>query len=205
MSSISFWAATLNSALLLKVRFPIDCCPHDAICSADFKGFDREASRGGTTMSIRRGLLRGLSAFLICCVCLGCETAHYVVRKPDSGCVAIPEDTPELRAKAEKLMHDQFPGGYVIDDVRVVPIGRPYRTVVQVGPVAEVQTHQPHEVLLTYHAGQPAPAIPVQEGAPVARVASPPAPLAPPTVQPASLTVPSALPSGLPPQPIPVN
>ena len=61
-----------------------------------------------------------------------------MVRHPNDGVVAIPEDTPENRAKAEKLMHEHLPDGYVIDDVRVVPVGRPYHTVVQFGPVAEV-------------------------------------------------------------------
>jgi hypothetical protein len=122
------------------------------------------------------GLVAGLLG------CPGCETAHYVVRNPSGGVVAIPEDTPELRAKAEKLMHEQFPGGYVIDDVRVVAVGRPH--------------HLHDEVMLSYHAGVPTPA-----GAPVVAVA-PPGPVVVPHVQPASLT---EQPGGLPPQPIPVS
>jgi hypothetical protein len=152
-------------------------------------------------MSAARGLRLGLFAVLSSCACLGCESAHYVLRGPDSGVVAIPEDTPELRAKAEKLMHDQFPGGYVIDDVRVVPLGRQYHTITQVGPFAEVETHQRHEVMMYYHAGQPAPAVPV--GTPV--VASPPNPRVASPVQPASATVQPGPSDGLPPQPVPVN
>src|SRR5438105_1771452 len=109
---------------------------------------------------LRRGLLATLGLVTLGIGCLGCETAHYVVRGPNTGVVAIPEDTPELRAKAEKLMHDQFPAGYAIDEVRVVPVGHPYHTVVQVGPVAEVRTHQNHEVMLYYHSGEAAPVVP---------------------------------------------
>jgi hypothetical protein len=144
---------------------------------------------------LRRVTLLGLAAGLI--GCLGCESAHYVIRNPDQGVVAIPHDTPELRAKAEKLMHEQFPGGYVIDDVRVVWVGRPH--------------HEREEVMLYYHAGAPTPA-----GPPVASVARPPAPVVMPHVQPAALAAqPAALPvqpaalaaqpGDLPPQPIPVN
>src|SRR5271156_3621402 len=101
--------------------------------------------------------------------CLGCASAHYVTRYPDRGVVAIPEDTPELRAKAEKLMHQQFPGGYVIDDVLAVGVGRPY--------------HQHQEVMMYYHAGPP-----TSPGAPVASVSAPQGPPVVPHVQPASLT-----------------
>jgi hypothetical protein len=146
---------------------------------------------------LRRGLLAVLSASAFC---LGCETAHYALRGPDSGVVAIPEDSPEMRAKAEKLMREQFPGGYVLDEVRVVPVGRPYHTVTRVGPFAEVERHQQHEVLMYYHAGHLAPAVPM--AAAVVKIASPPSPPAASPVQPASLTVPSG---GLPPQPIPVD
>src|SRR6516165_11111981 len=117
-------------------------------------------------MSAARGLCLCLFAVLSVCACLGCESAHYVLRAPDHGVVAIPEDTPELRAKAEKLMHDHFPGGYVIDDVRLVALGRPYHTITQVGPFAEVETHQRHEVMLSYHAGLPIATLPVQAGPP---------------------------------------
>ena len=137
--------------------------------------------------------------------CLGCESAHYVLRSPDSGVVAIPADTPELRAKAEKLMHDQFPAGYVLDDVRVVAVGLPYRTVVQVGPIAEVKDHQRHEVMLYYHSGQAAPAPLVSVGTPVAKGAVPPSPVGAASVQPVSQTVQPALPDGLPPQPVAVR
>jgi hypothetical protein len=146
---------------------------------------------------LRRDLLALLAGSVFC---LGCESAHYVLRGPDNGVVAIPVDTPEMRAKAEKLMHEQFPAGYVLDEVRVVAVGRPYHTVTRVGPFAEVERHQQHEVLMYYHAGQLAPAVPM--AAPVVKIASPPSSAAAPPVQPASLTVPSG---GLPPQPIPVN
>jgi hypothetical protein len=115
--------------------------------------------------------------------CTGCESAHYVMRNPDRGIVGIPEDTPALRAKAEKLMHEQFPGGYVIDDVSVVVYGH----------------HHGQEVVLSYHAaGAPAPA----GGAPVVPVAASSNPYVVPHVQPAVLTQQQ---SDLPPQPIPVN
>jgi hypothetical protein len=163
----------------------------------------------------RRGkwAILGLAAGLM--GCLGCESAHYVVRGPDSGVVAIPSDTPELRAKAEKLMHEQFPAGYVLDDVRVVAIGHPYETVTQIGPFAEVQHHQRHEVMLYYHSGQGGPAVPVvapviaaaptRMAPPIVVASPPPAPPVAQTVQPVSLTVQQPLPDGLPPQPVPVK
>jgi hypothetical protein len=154
-------------------------------------------------MSAVRGLRLGWFAVLSGCACLGCETAHYVLRAPDHGVVSIPEDTPELRAKAEKLMHDQFPAGYVIDDVRLVAVGRPYRTITQVGPFAEVETHQRHQVMLYYHAGQLPPAVPVRVGTPV--VASPANAPVTPGVQPASATVRPGPSDGLPSQPVPVS
>ena len=156
---------------------------------------------GETVMSTVRKLrlswvaLSGLVAGFIGCP--GCQSAYYVIRNPDRGVVSIPEDTPELRAKAEKLMHEQFPGGYVVDDVRVVAIGRP--------------RHMHDEVMLYYHAG-----VPTMAGAPVVPAAVPPGAAVVPHVQPASLTgQPNALPAqpgslpaqqgGLPPQPIPVD
>jgi hypothetical protein len=158
---------------------------------------------GKRTMSAAVGLRLGLFVVLGGCACLGCESAHYVVRGPDRGVVAIPVDTPELRAKAERLMHDQFPGGYVIDDVRVVPLGAPYRTVTRVGPVAEIETHQRHEVMLYYHAGLPAPAVPLAAATPAIGVPSSPAVMS--AVQPVSLPAQPRPPDGLPPQPIPVS
>jgi hypothetical protein len=132
-------------------------------------------------LRLNRIALLGLCAAFVCC--WGCEHAHYVVRNPDSGVVAIPEDTPELRAKAEKLMRQQFPGGFVLDDVRVVAVGGP---------------HRPHEeVMLYYHAGTATSA-----GGPVAVVGAPPGTIVMPHVQPASLT---SQPSDLPPQPVPVS
>jgi hypothetical protein len=154
-------------------------------------------------MPAAREFRSGLLFVLGCCAGFGCESAHYVVRSPDSGVVAIPRDTPELRAKAEKLMHEQFPAGYVVDDVRVVPYGRPYRTITQVGPFAEVETHRRHEVMLYYHAGLPGLAMPIQTGTPV--VASPPTPAMNSAVVPASASAPAAPPNGLPAQPIPVG
>jgi len=130
-------------------------------------------------LRLSRVAILGLVAGLI--GCLGCESADYVIRNPDRGVVAIPKDTPELRAKAEKLMHEQFPGGYVIDDVRVVGVGRPHQ-----------------QVMLYYHAGTPTSA-----STPVVSHATPPNPVVVvPQVQPASLTAQSG---ELPPQPIPVN
>jgi hypothetical protein len=153
-------------------------------------------------MSTVRGSRLALFAVLSGCVCLGCESAHYVVREPDRGIVAIPHDSPELRAKAEELMHEQFPGGYIVDDVRVVPLGRPYHTVTQVGPFAEVETHQRHEVMFYYHAGQPVPSMPVRIATPV--IAAPLGPPVTPAIQPACVATPPTTPDGLPPQPIPV-
>jgi hypothetical protein len=146
-------------------------------------------------MSIKKALRYSLYTLLAGSACLGCESAHYVLKNPDRGVVAIPEDTPKYRAEAEKLMHDQFPSGYVIDDVRVVPLGRPYQTVTQVGPIAEIETHQRHEVQLSYHAGQAMPVMP-----PSPRLAAPV-----PVVQPAAATMPQAGPDGLPAQPVPVS
>jgi hypothetical protein len=107
--------------------------------------------------------------------------------------VAIPEDTPALRAKAEKLMQDQFPGGYVIDDVHVVAVGRPH--------------NQHTEVMLYYHAG-----VPVAQGVPPVSAAAPSGLVVMPHVQPASLTTQpvaaqpaAAQPGGLPPEPVPVD
>jgi hypothetical protein len=154
-------------------------------------------------MSAVQRLRLGVLAVLSGLASLGCESAHYVIRSPDRGVVAIPRDTPELRTKAEKLMHDQFPGGYVIDDVRAVPVGHPYQTITRVGPFAEVETHRRHEVMLYYHDGHLVPAVPVQAGIPV--VASPPSPSVTPAVQPVSATAQPARSDGLPPQPVPVN
>jgi hypothetical protein len=124
--------------------------------------------------------------------CSSFENAHYVVRNPTSGVVAIPEDTPELRAKAEKLMHEQFPGGYVIDDVHVVDVGR---------------LHHPHpEVMLYYHAGAaswaggPVVVHPAGSGFIVDSHVQPAAASA---AQPAATS--AAQPGGLPPMPIPVD
>ena len=148
-------------------------------------------------MSVAKGLRAGLlPAVLLSCGCLGCASAHYMVQNPDSGVIAIPRDTPALRAKAEKLMHEHLPQGYVIDDVRMVAVGSPYRTVTQVGFVREVQWHQDHEVLLTYHAAHRAPLVPVQPGPPPVQTASAVVPAAPP---------PAPQAPGLPPQPIPVG
>jgi hypothetical protein len=144
-------------------------------------------------------------AALICCACLGCETAHYVIRNPNNGVVAIPEDTPELRAKAEKLMHEHFPNGYVIDDVRVVALGRPYETMTRVGPFAEIETHQRHETMLYYHAGQPARFVPSQVGTPVVKANAPAGSITPPPPLPTSPAEPSLQQIGLPPQPVPVQ
>jgi hypothetical protein len=142
----------------------------------------------GKGLRLGRVTLRCLLAGLLGCV--GCETAHYVVRYPDHGVIAIAEDTPELRAKAEKLMHQQFPNGYVIDDVRQVAVGRRY--------------HEHEEVMMYYHAGVPAPG-----GGPVVSAAVPPGPPVVPHVQPAQAVQPASLTTGqpgdLPAQPIPVN
>src|SRR5262245_46353025 len=45
---------------------------------------------GKRTMSAAVGLRLGLFVVLGGCACLGCESAHYVVRGPDRGVVAIP-------------------------------------------------------------------------------------------------------------------
>jgi hypothetical protein len=146
-------------------------------------------------MSWIKGLRVGLLSVLACGGLVGCDHAHYVVRHADSGVIAIAEDTPELRAQAEKLMHEHLPAGYVIDDVRVVPLGAPYHTVTQVGPFAEVETHQRHEVMLYYHAPRPV-VVP-------ARFNPPPGVDGARSVVPASAASEPA--NGLPPQPIPVG
>jgi hypothetical protein len=134
-------------------------------------------------LGVRLGRVATLGLVATLLGCMGCESAHYVMRNPDRGAVAIPEDTPALRAKAEKLMHDQFPGGYVIDDVRVVVYGH----------------HHGQEVMLSYHSAEaPTPA----GGAPVVPVGTSPNPYVVPHVQPALLTQQQG---GLPPQPVPVN
>jgi hypothetical protein len=142
-------------------------------------------------------------ALLACGTCLGCTSAHYVIKNPDSGVIAIPEDRPELRAQAEKLMHVHLPQGYVIDQARDVAVGPPHRTVVQVGFVREVQWRQDHEVFLYYHALGKAPAypvsatpLPIQVVPSAAPVAAAPVPAAPTAAQP---------PAGLPPQPLPLG
>jgi hypothetical protein len=156
-------------------------------------------------MSAGQGSWRGLLfAALVYCACLGCENARYVIRSPEIGIIAIPRDTPELRAQAEKLMHEQFPGGYVVDDVRVVPLGRPYQTITSVGPFAEIETHQRHEVMLYYHAGQPPHLGPAGVAAPMVKAATPQG-LLPTPVQPASLTEQPSQQNGLPSQPVPIK
>lgn len=157
-------------------------------------------------MPVEHGPWRGLLfTALICGAAVGCESAHYVIRNPINGVVAIPEDTPEYRAQAEKLMRKQFPEGYIIDDVRVVALGRPYETVTRVGPYAEVEMHQRHETMLYYHAGQPVPKVqPAQLGAAPPRPVNPPRPINPPP-PPASLAKQPTQENGLPPQPVPVE
>ncbi len=149
-------------------------------------------------MRTGEGLRRAAWLLLICGACLGCQTAHVVTRYPDGGVIAIPEDTPELRAKAEKLMKEHLPLGYVVTDVRMIPLGHPYQTVVQVGPIAEVETHQRHEFLLTYHAPGTTASAPAPYPPPPPSVAQ----NTPPPVQ--RVSAPS-LPDGLPAQPIPVG
>jgi hypothetical protein len=146
--------------------------------------------------SLRLSRVAILSLVALFTGCASTEHAHYVVRNNNSGIVAIREDTPELRAKAENLMHQQFPAGYVIDDVRVVAVGRPH--------------HMHDEVMLYYHSGTaPAGAPVVVVGGPPGTVVVPhvppgavPAQPAPAPIQPTSGTAP---PGGLPPEPIPVN
>jgi hypothetical protein len=147
-------------------------------------------------MSLAKGLRAGLLTALACCGLVGCEHPHYVIKTPENGIIAIAENTPELRARAEQLMHEHFPAGYVIDDVREVPLGHPYKTVTQVGPFAEVEYHQRHEVMLYYHVAQPAAVVPARYNPPPAPPAEPARPTAP---------APSAASGGLPPQPIPVG
>ncbi len=149
-------------------------------------------------MSLTRGLRVGLLLALACGGLAGCEHPHYVVKNPDGGVIAIAEDTPALRARAEQLMHEHLPGGYVIDDVRTVPLGAPYETVSQVGPFAEVELHQRHQVQLRYHAARPGAVVPVAYNPPPATpvaTSAPPAPQAPAVMQGA----------GLPSQPVPVG
>jgi hypothetical protein len=152
-------------------------------------------------MSLANGLRLGLFAFVVGGAALGCQTAHYVARYPDRGIVAIPHDTPELRAKAEKLMHDQFPAGYVIDDVRAVPLGRAYETITRVGPYAEVELHQRHEVMLYYHGQQAGVAQAPHTGEVAAYPGTPGSGLQ----QTSAASVQAGAPSGLPAQPVPVS
>jgi hypothetical protein len=153
-------------------------------------------------MSLAKRWRAGLLTVLACSGFLGCEHPHYVVKHPDSGIVAIAEDTPELRAKAEKLMQEHLPGGYVVDAVRWVPIGAAYQTVSYVGPYAEIETHQKRELMLYYHAASIPPVVPVRY-----ETARPLVPIpAPPPPGPATPAAPAILPAdALPPQPIPVG
>jgi hypothetical protein len=149
-------------------------------------------------MSLSGELRAGLLFALVACGVLGCEHPHYVIRNPDGGVIAIAEDTPELRARAERLMHEHLPGGYVIDAVRTVPLGSPYQTVTQAGPFAEVEVHQRHEVMLYYHAPRPEAVVP-------ARYNPPPAASATTSARPAQ-EAPSAVQGpDLPAQPVPVG
>jgi hypothetical protein len=96
-------------------------------------------------------------------------------------------------------MHEHLPGGYVIDDVRTVALGAPYRTVTQVGPVAEVEVHQRHEIMLYYHAPRAEAVVPAHYNPP------PTATSAITVARPAQEVPPAVQGAGLPQQPIPIG
>ena len=58
----------------------------------------------------------------------GCQSARYVMRDPAQGVVAIPDNSngwPSYnRKKAEKLMQEHFPEGYVIDREEEAVVGQ---------------------------------------------------------------------------------
>lgn len=58
----------------------------------------------------------------------GCQSARYVMRDQTQGVVAIPDNSNSWpsynRKKAEKLMQEHFPEGYVIDREEEAVIGQ---------------------------------------------------------------------------------
>jgi hypothetical protein len=152
-------------------------------------------------MSVAKGLRAGLlPAVLGGCVCLGCAHPHFVSKNADGGVIALPRDTPMMHAKADRMMRKQFPDGFVIDNEQVVAVGSPYETRTRMGPMVKVETHQEHEIYITYHSIHAHPPAPVPvPGAPgpAAVATAAPAPQAPPPV--------AQLPGGLPSQPVPYH
>jgi len=68
---------------------------------------------------------------LIALILLGstaCGCVRYVQKGPDYGVVAMPMDTNvwpfQFRQKAEKLMQDHFPNGYVIENEGEAVVGQ---------------------------------------------------------------------------------
>ena len=58
----------------------------------------------------------------------GCSSARYVMRDPDRGVVAIPSNSTAWpfnhRKKAEQMMQEHFPEGYVIDLEEETVVGK---------------------------------------------------------------------------------
>jgi hypothetical protein len=86
--------------------------------------------------------------------------------------------------------------------VRVVPLGRPYETITSVGPFAEVEVHQRHEVMLYYHS-QPPGVRPAMAAAPMGAPASVAG--APAVQQASAVSVQPGPANSLPAQPVPVG
>lgn len=86
---------------------------------------------------------------LLCLVTLGC--ARSVVRGPDYGVVAIPANTDiwpmRFRTKAERIMREHFPEGYVIEHEEETVVGQTVDTETE-GVSAPVLRKGPFEINL---------------------------------------------------------
>lgn len=79
--------------------------------------------------------LRSITILAVACALAGCKTrpeARYVLRSPDMGVIAMPEDNPANRERAIALMHSHFPEGYEIicegEDAVMAPLPRTVHT-----------------------------------------------------------------------------
>lgn len=81
--------------------------------------------------SKKRANLRVATRYLSLCMILfhsGCTAARYVMRNPEQGVIAIPANTNHWpsrnREKADSLMLEHFPSGYVVEHEEEFVIGQ---------------------------------------------------------------------------------
>lgn len=71
-----------------------------------------------------RPLVLPLAGVFLFGILVGCSSARYVLKEPESGIIAISADTPSNREKATELMAQHFPAGYIIDREAETVIGQ---------------------------------------------------------------------------------